>query len=110
MLLTNLIMVAKHCALAVSSVTLNEKDSPDPNREPGLFIILAELEGVGIEKQRACFVIPAEMLVLHGVMWGMKALLEHGASRQLSSRRCCFLQCLQTKLLKKLFGNSSQKY
>lgn len=60
-----------------------KKTAQIPAENLACFIILAELEGVGIEKQHVCFMIAAEVLVLHGVMWGTQTLLEDGASRQL---------------------------
>lgn len=56
-----------------------------PAENLGYFIILSELEGVGIETQHVCFVIATEVLVLDGVMWGMLTLLDGGASEQISS-------------------------
>lgn len=91
--------------LAVSSVTLNEKDSPDPSRDPGLCYNSGRVGGSGNKKQRVCFVVAAEVLVLHRLTWEIKTLLEDGVSRQLFSGICGFLPCSQTKLVKKLFAN-----
>ena len=43
-----------------------------PIEKLACFVILAESEGVGIDKQCVCFVLAAELLVLHGMMWGMQ--------------------------------------
>lgn len=40
---------------------------------------------MGIEKQCVCFVVEAEVLVLHRLIWEIKTLLEDGVSRHLSS-------------------------
>lgn len=67
------------------------------------FIILAESEGVGTDKQCVCFVLAAEVLVLHGIMWGMQSLLKDGTSRQISSRRGNFSLMCTNQLVKELF-------
>lgn len=43
-----------------------------PIEKLACFVILAESEGVGIDKQCVCFVLAAELLVLHGMTWGMQ--------------------------------------
>lgn len=62
-------------------------------------MILAEWDAVGIEKQCVCFVVAAEVLVLHRLTWEIKTLLEDEVSRQLSLETRGFFPCLQTKLV-----------
>jgi len=72
-----------------------KKAAQFPTENLACFIILAEIEGVGIEKRHVCFVIAAEVLVLCGVVGGMQ-----------TSRMLEVVQSLQTELVKKQFGNS----
>lgn len=82
-----------------------KKTASVPTEKLACFIILAESEGVETDKQCVCFVLAAEVLVLHGTMWGMKSLLKDGASRQLSSRRRNSSLMCTNQLVKELFRN-----
>lgn len=63
-----------------------------PTETLAFFVILAESEGVGIDKQRVCFVLAAELLLVHGMTWGMQRVLKDKASQQSSLRRHSFLK------------------